>query len=133
MPKGKHNGRLTGQNSPNFRGYGRISAKYVSRLRKQAKRRDHEYPLLDGSMESNMYLDSLATEVCPFSGWPLIFQKTTRDNTSTASLDRIDPKQGYIRGNVRWIHKVVNEMKWDLTDEEFLSLVRDIATTHSRP
>lgn len=38
----------------------------------------------------------------------------------TASLDRIDSSKGYVLGNVQWVHKDINLMKWDLTQERFL-------------
>lgn len=44
----------------------------------------------------------------------------------TASLDRIDSKQGYIEGNLQWVHKDVNKMKMDLPEEKFLSIVKHI-------
>ena len=41
----------------------------------------------------------------------------------TASLDRINPLVGYIMGNVRWVHKIVNKMKGDLSDVEFMNWI----------
>jgi len=39
----------------------------------------------------------------------------------TASLDRIDSKQGYIIGNIQWLHKDINKMKWEKTQKEFVN------------
>lgn len=39
-----------------------------------------------------------------------------------ASLDRIDSSQGYIKGNVQWVHKDINKMKFDLSQDRFLEL-----------
>jgi hypothetical protein len=44
----------------------------------------------------------------------------------TGSLDRIDSTKGYVEGNVQWVHKVVNELKWDLDEKEFFSIVKYI-------
>lgn len=41
-----------------------------------------------------------------------------------ASLDRIDSDKGYIEGNVQWLHKWVNLMKSDFTQDEFLNYCR---------
>jgi len=41
---------------------------------------------------------------------------------TTASLDRIDSSKGYINGNIQWLHKNVNQMKWDLNQSHFISL-----------
>lgn len=44
----------------------------------------------------------------------------------TASLDRIDSSKGYIEGNVQWLHKDVNNIKQDFSQEEFLNLCKQI-------
>lgn len=119
----------TGVNNGNWKGHGRIGRAYVNDLKRGAKRRNMEYTVLEETPENFQYLNSLVTEICPLSGLSLTFRQCARDRTSTASLDRIDPKRGYIRGNVRWIHKDINRIKWDMTDEVFLSFVRDIAKT----
>ena len=49
----------------------------------------------------------------------------------TASLDRKDSSKGYIKGNVQWVHKVINSLKSDFTDDEFISLCHLVATTNS--
>ena len=46
---------------------------------------------------------------------------------STASLDRIDSSEGYVPGNVQWVHLVVNDLKSNMPQEEFLNWCRDIA------
>lgn len=38
----------------------------------------------------------------------------------TASLDRKDSLRGYEPDNVQWVHKTVNLIKWELSEEEFL-------------
>jgi hypothetical protein len=48
----------------------------------------------------------------------------------TASLDRIDSSKGYIIGNVQWAHKMVNRMKNDMPQEEFIEFCRDIISTN---
>ncbi len=118
-----------GSNHRDWRGFGRIGADYVSDLRRGAHRRSMECPILEETTANLQYLDSLVVDTCPLSGLPLTYPKRARDRSATASLDRIDPKQGYVRGNVRWIHKDINRIKWDLSDEVFLSFARDIAKT----
>lgn len=56
---------------------------------------------------------------CALTGIPLEIHKI-KTSKITASLDRIDNTQGYIPGNVRWVHKRVNVMRMDMTDEELL-------------
>jgi hypothetical protein len=36
------------------------------------------------------------------------------------NIDRIDSNQGYIEGNIQWVHKDVNIMKMKMTDEKFI-------------
>lgn len=61
--------------------------------------------------------------MCLLSNEIIYFPKDSFTN-GTASLDRIDPKGTYTIENVRWIHKDLNNMKWDLTDEEFFLYCR---------
>lgn len=56
---------------------------------------------------------------CALTGVPLVIEKVRTSNI-TASVDRIDNKQGYVEGNVRWVHKRVNIMRMDMTDDELL-------------
>lgn len=47
-------------------------------------------------------------------------------NNDIGSLDRIDSSKGYIEGNVQWVHKDINFMKWDLTNEQFINYAKYI-------
>jgi hypothetical protein len=74
---------------------------------------------------------------CYFTGVPLELEVTTKYGPSkrspgrmhttynskglTASLDRINPSLGYVRENVRLVHKVVNLMRKDRSDEDFIA------------
>lgn len=60
-------------------------------------------------------------DVCPILGIELD-QKGNRESTS--SLDRIIPKLGYVKGNVRVISNKANRMKGDHTLETAKALVR---------
>ena len=40
----------------------------------------------------------------------------------TGRLDRIDSKKGYVPGNVQWVYKPVNMMKWKLSQKEFIHI-----------
>ena len=42
-------------------------------------------------------------------------------------MDRIDSTKGYVEGNLQWVHKVVNKIKWDLDQEVFLSWCQRIS------
>lgn len=49
----------------------------------------------------------------------------------TASLDRIDSTIGYIEGNVQWVHKYINYMKCDFTQNEFIDFCIAVANFHA--
>ena len=53
--------------------------------------------------------------------------KRGKEYKFTASLDRIDSNKGYIKGNVQWVHKDVNTMKMDHTQEEFIKICTMVA------
>lgn len=63
---------------------------------------------------------------CALSGIPIRISR--RKTESTASLDRIDSSKGYVKGNVQWVHKLVNRMKSDIDQDEFISFCKLIAS-----
>jgi hypothetical protein len=64
--------------------------------------------------------------LCYYSNVPLtlLVKKWTDAN---ASLDRIDNTLGYIKDNIAWVHKDVNKLKTDFTEERFLELCRQVS------
>ncbi len=74
----------------------------------------------------NLFLEQ--DRKCALSGQNLIFAKTFKTRTEqTASLDRIDSSKGYIEGNVQWVHKNINIMKSNFTEEDFINWCELIA------
>lgn len=71
---------------------------------------------------------------CNISGVPIAFQGRAFDVATniagTASIDRIDSKRGYSKGNIQIIHKFLNMAKGSLDDArfrtEFDTFARDI-------
>ena len=47
----------------------------------------------------------------------------------TASIDRIDSSKGYERGNVQFVHKDINAMKWNLSLAKFMEYCKLILAT----
>ncbi len=83
---------------------------------------------LDYNLTSD-YLDKLLEEQdfrCNLSGVELTFGLTTNKKI-TASLDRIDSKLGYIEGNVQWLHKDVNYMKQEYSQEYYIDICKKVA------
>ena len=70
---------------------------------------------------------------CALTNESIEFAKGSTPSTSyigTASLDRIDSSKGYIKGNVQWVHKIVNEMKMDSNEKEFIEWCKKVANRH---
>lgn len=64
---------------------------------------------------------------CALSGRPLLFYRLgERPSTQTASLDRKDSSRGYVPGNVQWVHKDFQRMKWAFSEEQLLSMCREV-------
>ena len=64
---------------------------------------------------------------CAYTGLELCIASSKKYRSSqTASLDRIDSKLGYIKGNIQFVHKKVNMMKGQLSDKEFLFFCKEI-------
>jgi hypothetical protein len=63
---------------------------------------------------------------CNLSGIKITLPVSWNDKTHTASLDRIDSKNGYVIGNVQWVHKHVNVMKNIFNQDMFIFLCNQI-------
>lgn len=121
----KHNNGLSEYNNDqelvirdhhkNWRGYGNLSRFLYGGYASGAADRGHEFNV---SIEYLWDLFVSQKGLCALSGLPIYFPKKHKDSKS-ASLDRIDSLQGYIEGNLQWIHKDLNFMKHKLTQENF--------------
>ena len=108
-------------------GEGDISGHFWSDITRNAHSRNLEVTVtLEGIW--NLFLKQ--NRNCAISGVPLYFEhemgNRMRDD-KTASLDRIDSSKGYVEGNVQWIHKNLNAMKSDLSDQELIAWCKTIA------
>ena len=65
--------------------------------------------------------------ICALTGIKLDFSTSPKRSTkTTASIDRIDNAKGYVKDNVRFVHKTVNIMRKDMCDEELIKWCRYI-------
>jgi hypothetical protein len=69
---------------------------------------------------------------CALTGVELFFSNSGvgtpgAKDISTASLDRIDSSKGYVEGNVQWVHKVINNMKSNLNEQDFINWCKIIS------
>lgn len=120
--------RVYGENHTHWTGYGEISGHMWSNIRNSAKQRDLEFHI-NIIYTWNLFLQQ--NRKCVFTGLELKFKKHYKDDT-TASLDRIDSSKGYIEGNVQWIHKDVNKMKQDFSDEYFIYICNLISNKRGK-
>jgi hypothetical protein len=105
-----------GNNSPHWKGGEHVPAYFISKVVSKLSRRSR---ILDYALTLD-YLDKLWIEQdgrCAYTRIPLEFGDNATEGT--ASLDRIDSSEGYIEGNVQFVHKKINRMKWDMSDSEF--------------
>lgn len=64
---------------------------------------------------------------CALSGIEITLPKYGKDSKSTASVDRIDSNKGYSKDNIQWVHKNINFMKQEYTQEEFIQFCKAVA------
>ena len=119
-------------------GLGDIPLTHLNAIKQNAIKQNLEYSI------DNQYLWDLflkQNKKCVLSGVPLKFTDHTRTSEfrceTTASLDRIDSNVGYVVGNVRWVHKDINRIRWAFDDETFLEWCRKCVlneqTAYERP
>ncbi len=111
--------------NPCWKGHGEISGAYFSNLENGAKRRGIKFNV---KIEDAWKIYQEQNGKCALSGLDIFFARNFSNSKGgqTASLDRVDSKGVYELGNVRWLHKNVNVMRWNMTDEYFLEICKKI-------
>lgn len=95
-----------------------LKSRLLSYSKKRAKQKNIEHNITEDDIE--------LPEYCPiFKNMKLESNsKTIKDNSYT--IDRIDPKKGYVRGNVKVISSKANRLKNNMSLEEILLLAEYI-------
>ena len=70
--------------------------------------------------------DVIIPKICPLLGIELRTDTTMKTVQHAASIDRIDPTLGYVKGNVRVISYKANAMKNDATQKELVTFAKAI-------
>ena len=109
-----------------FSGYEEISGTKFNHIRNGAKKRKIEFNI---SLEYVWDLFIKQERKCALTGREIYFGKTNTKET-TASLDRIDSSKGYIEGNVQWVHKTLNVMKWGVSMGEFITICKEVVKNY---
>jgi len=77
------------------------------------------------------YLRSIYTPICPYLEIELGLCGEGRGQPNSLSIDRIDPTQGYVIGNIRIISNKANAMKNNVESESLLLFAKNIIRLHS--
>jgi len=120
---------ISGINNRKWNGFGEISKSYFYHLSVGAKDRNLKF---DITLPEIWEIFLKQNRKCVYSGKVLKFSSSRNSHDGTASLDRIDPKKGYVKNNVQWVHQDVNFMKQDMKEIEFLDLISEIYNYYPR-
>ena len=71
------------------------------------------------------YLYNVQNGLCAISGIPMSYKYQDNTVDTRISVDKIDPKKGYIIGNVQLVCWAVNRMKQDMNLEQLLYFCRN--------
>lgn len=113
-----------GKNSVHWKGHGNINGYVWGKVKREAANRNLPFKI---TIKYAWDLFKKQQGRCALTGWPLRFKAHHQDQPATASLDRIDSKRGYVKGNVQWVHKDVNLMKVDFAQKRFLEVCAAVA------
>lgn len=106
-----------------------ISGAYFHTLQAGAKRRGKEFTI---SIEYLQEVYDKQGGKCNYSGVPLVMELGAKNEpTNTGSVDRIDNNEGYVEGNVQWLHKDVNFMKQAFEEDTFLDYCKLITENNN--
>lgn len=105
--------------------FGKYKSKYFSsryfssNLIRKAKKRNLPFEITPA------YVDLIFERQdfkCAYTGIDLVGCNDfsdARQYEKTASVDRIDSSKGYVKDNIQIVHKVVNMMKGNMSDDDF--------------
>jgi len=111
------------------RAYGEMTSNYYSSLKYMATYKRKKEWAVTGEYLWELFLKQ--DRKCALSGIELqMCDKCLDKSSQTASVDRIDSSRGYVEGNVQWIHKDLNKMKWTLSQKEFIKWCHIISERH---
>jgi hypothetical protein len=112
------------QGKTHFEETGGVIGSYMTEINRNAARRGF---LVFVTMEDLAVQWEFQKGKCALTGWDITLRKYARDFDATASLDRIDSKFTYLRGNIQWVHKDVNRAKSDFPEERYFEICRAVA------
>lgn len=128
--KGRPNWRTETQaGNGSYRGRESLSGTKWCEIRDGAVRRNIDF---DITIDHAWEIYERQHGLCALSGVPIWFPSNRATRDGNASLDRIDSSEGYVKGNVQWVHVDVNHMKWDLAQSDFVDYCHKVAALHPK-
>ncbi len=109
----------SGEDNFNWVGYKEVGNWYFRTVKRGAFKRGLEFSITIKDMWDSFIKQN---KKCILSGVDIRLEPIGKLNfkTQTASLDRIDSEKGYTIENIQWVHKEVNKLKQDFSDEKVL-------------
>lgn len=96
--------------------YGDVGQAYFTKIKKSAEERNISFEITQKDIWEK-YLEQ--NRKCALSNVDVIFYSNyDKQKLQTASVDRIRPEEGYTASNIQIVHKRVNILKGNLTEEE---------------
>ena len=86
---------------------------------------------LDYDIDSK-YIESLMPDYCPILGLEIKYGGGEKTKFS-ASLDRVVPSKGYVKGNIMVICQLANLMKNEASSKEMLKFAEWVLETYKNP
>lgn len=118
---------LKGENHYLYSGSGAITGEFWARIKSHAKARNININI---TISEAAQLFEKQDRKCALTGWNITLPSTTkeyRQAVCTASLDRIDSSKDYTIDNVQWVHKYINLMKSNLSQDEFIKICKAVS------
>lgn len=124
-----HLQKRTGKNHPRWLGVEEMSGQFWGSIIGHAK--DRKLKVLITPKEAwECFL--FQNRKCALTGEVLQFDTSWRKGDGNASLDRIDSSKGYVKGNIQWVHKDINMMKKDYSDDYFIKMCKKVVDNLSK-
>jgi hypothetical protein len=106
-----------GKSNHRWKGYEGISASDFGKIKSHAEERNIPFNI---TIEEAWNLFVKQDRKCALTNLPIKFRSSTMIWDGDASLDRIDNSGGYTAGNIQWVHKDINKMKMNFTEEKLI-------------
>lgn len=107
-----------------WKGYRDISGTYWAAIKANAKNRGIALKI---TIRDIFDIFVKQNKRCALSGMPIAFEKWKNSRKQTASLDRKNSAEPYIKKNIQLVHKDINRMKNYFNDKKFIELCKIIA------